>query len=342
VKKLLLALPVFLLAVAAISAACGGDDTTGAPQTGQITTQKGLLVAAIGANSSARNGDTTGGTTTDLNAAAPAPAAVDSQTAAKLAMSGQAGNSVAGARPADVAGAPALQADGSGITVQGYGSATANADSAIVEFYFSRGAIGKPVPLPYSDGSSGSGTVAPDQPVTPPAPGTVTPITEADLQPVIDAITGQGVARSDIQFVNQSYYDAYNASATLRVTVKNVSSVDGVVQAATSAASGLSDISMNGSNVSYTVSDCTALEKEATKAAVDDARSRGAIFAEALGVGLGNITGASDYSYTPYGGTPCSGGFYGPYPMYGGVAYTPGQPSQVQVFANISVTFAIS
>jgi uncharacterized protein YggE len=103
----------------------------------------------------------------------------------------------------------------------------------------------------------------------------------------------------------------------------------------------LGDIQLSSTNVSYTVSDCTALEKEAMKAAVEDARERGAAFAETLGVGLGNVTGAAHYSYSPYGGSACGTGIVGPYPL-GGAPYIESQSRVVQVFANISVTFAIS
>jgi hypothetical protein len=62
--------------------------------------------------------------------------------------------------------------------------------------------------------------------------------------------------------------------------------------------------------------------------------------AEVLGVGLGGVTGASNYSYAPYGGTPCGSSTYGPYPL-GGVAYAEGGTRTVEVFAQISVTYAI-
>jgi hypothetical protein len=42
----------------------------------------------------------------------------------------------------------------------------------------------------------------------------------------------------------------------------------------------------------------------------------------------------------PFGGTACSGCYVGPYPV-GGVTYTEGQPSQVQVYGTVSVTYAI-
>ncbi len=313
-----------IIALIAVAAACGGDDGGGASS--EIQVQKGLSVAAI-------SGQGAGGGQT--SAAVNAPSVIG-DVVQEAASSGRGGSMASDM----YAPAPQMQAGGNGITVQGYGSATVNADSALIELYFGSGGGIKPMPYPMeeSDSAGGSG-VAPVPPITP-VTQEAKPITEADLQPVIDAIVGAGVARSDIQLVSQPYYDPYFSSATLRVTVKNMDKVDGVMQAAKSAAAGLSDIYLQNVNVSYTVSDCTALEKAAMKAAVEDAAARAGAFAEALGAGLGPVTGAANYSYAPFGGTPCNSQYMGPYPM-GGVAYEAGQPSQVQVVSTVSVTYAI-
>lgn len=315
---------IVAVAVLVIGAGDGDDGAQAA-----IRTQSGLAVALASQNV---GGD--GAESASDQAALPA--------------SGQYGADIdvsASARSVDVKGgygyapAPLLQEGGGGITVQGYGSATATADSAVVEFYFSSSAYMEPdKPYPYPVPESGSdGT----EPSIPPTPGEATPITEDTLKPVIDALKSAGVAADDIEFIGQQYPDPYYSSATLRAKVGDTGSLDGVVQAGQDAAAGLENVMLNSSSVSYTVSDCSALEKAAMVAAVEDANQRGADFAEALGVGLGEITGASNYSYSPYGGSVCGGGFYGePYPM-GGMPYYEGQASEVQVFANISVTFAI-
>ena len=219
-------------------------------------------------------------------------------------------------------------------SLQGYGSATAGADAAIVEFYFSSNG-------PVADTSSGraepgfAGGAEPAAPV--PEQQEIAPITEADLQPVIDAIVASGVSRDDIEFIGQPYFDKYSASASLRATVDDVSAVDAAVKAASGVA--LGDIQFSGNNVMYTVSDCAALEKAAMVEAVADAGERGAVFAEALGVGLGGVIGAANYSYSAYGENTCGGAFGGPYPLYDTAGGSGG--GQVQVFANISVTYAL-
>lgn len=314
---------------AALVACGGGGDDDGDGELSGIRTQKGLAVAALAEGLAAAE-------ESDMASGVPASAPVAQRGSTGTSGFTQGSLDTGISKDAGLFGsAPLLQQGADGLTVQGFGSATANADSAIVEFYYSRNG-------PVADTSSGraepgSGGVA--EPALAPDQQQVQQITEAELQPVIDAIVGAGVPREEIQFVGQPYFDQYYSSATLRVTVSNVDSVDAVVQAASNASAALAGIFANGTNVSYTVNDCAALEEAAMKAAVEDARERAAVFARALGVGVGAVTGASNYSY--FGGTPCDPGFYpGPYPL-GGITYAQGQPREVQVIANIGVTYAM-
>jgi len=238
---------------------------------------------------------------------------------------------VAGRPGGDVASGDAsvvAQQGSFGITVSGYGLASADADAAVLEFYFNSNKY--PLPVPGQEFSTPS---APD----------FTPITEEALAPVIDAIVTAGVSRDAIELVNvysDPYSFMYSSFGTLRVTLHSLDSIGVVRDAAQSAASGLSGIYLGVSNVLYTVDDCSALEQEALAAAVADANERAAAFAQALGVGLGEIIGAANWSYDggPYDSGSACGGYGGPYPETG---YFEGQPSTVSVDANISVTYAI-
>ncbi len=333
------------IAAAAVFAACGSSDaSTSGNQTSQIKTQHGLDVAALAANFTRSSSSTT---STTANSAS-LPASQTGQNGVNISGGSAAADisKSAGGTSSLVAGAPqAATSSSTGITVQGYGMATADADSAIVQFYFSSyNNIVPPVPgpLPGANGSSGS---APSDVKPTTAIGTASPITQADLQPVIDALTNAGVAAADIQFSGQGYYDTNSASATLTATIKTIGIVDSAVKAAQSAAANLSNITLQSTNVSYTLQDCKSLESAAMKAAVGDAGERAGLLADALSVKLGNLTGASDYSYSP-AGVPCNSNFYGPYPMPYGVAYdsikTGGSSSNsVQVVAQISVTYAM-
>lgn len=313
-------------------AACGGDGDGGGEA--RIRTNKGLAVAARSAGLQAG----TGGESEDDAAAADQGGA-----AGAPATSGGAAYDRGGMIAPDVYPYPFQTTQGSlsGITVQGYGSASVEADGAVLEFYFSGTSGGGVEPSTRSDSSSGSSgdadTGAPDIDLS----GSAEPITEADLQPVVDAIAGAGVPRDNIEVVVQpSYGDIYySGSATVRATVEGTGALNEIVDAATSA-SIPANISFSGTGVSYTVSDCPALETAAMGAAVADARERGASFASSLGVDLGDVVGASSYSYSAYG-SPCDGAtFGGPYPL-SGVAYAETQASEVNLLATVTVTFAM-
>ena len=274
--RVIAAAVVVLIALAALAVACGGDGD--GKETG-IRTRQGLGVAAlaagadIGAEAGAQDG-----------AGAPAPGAPSADTGVSKGGGGYAAPDIFPYSP--------LQQSQDGITVQGYGSAAITADAAILEFYFGGKSTGvEPAQRDSSEpGSSGGGTSAE------PAPQLAVQaqqITEADLKPVVDAIIAAGVPAADVEVIVTPYYGdpSYGGSATVRATLSNVDAVDAVVKAATTA-SIPANISFSGTNVSYTVSDCAALEQAAMEAAVKDARDRATNFAGVLGVGLGDVAGS--------------------------------------------------
>jgi uncharacterized protein YggE len=313
-----------LVALAALFAACGGDSgpngTSGpAPQANNIRVSKGLTVANISSQQqSSQNGNASA-----EGALAPgaAPAADVSGSYLPATGYGPGGGEAINAQQAT------NTTDNTGITVQGYGSATADADSAIVEFSFGNSSC---CATPYPG-------IAPD---VKPTVSAGTEITRESLQPVIDALIAAGVADSNIELLNQNYYDAYSSYGTLRATVNSIGSVDSAVEAAQSAAAGLNGIYLQNTNVSYTLSDCSALEKAAVQAAVEDAGDRAAVLADVLNVTLGPVAGASDYSYYQYG-TGCGNDYYSPYPIAYSLWRAGGTgEGTVQVVSNISVTYS--
>ena len=330
-SRVIAAVVLVLIAVAALAVACGGGNGDG--EEAGIRTRQGLAVAALaaGANRAAETADQAG-------QGSPVPGAPSLDTG----VSKGGGGLVA----PDFYPYPTLQQSQDGITVQGFGSANIKADSAILEFYFGGKATGvepaqRDSSVPGSSGSSSAGGGTSAEPA-PELAVQAQQITEADLKPVVDAIVAAGVPAADVEVIVTPYYGdpSYGGSATVRATVSNVDSVGAVVQAATKAGAALTDISMQGTNVSYTVSDCAALEKAAMEAAVKDARDRATNFAGVLGVGLGDVAGASNYSSSLYGGSPCDSNFTGPYPM-GGIAYAEGQAPDVQLMATVTITFNI-
>jgi uncharacterized protein YggE len=319
-----------LLVIALPAAACGDDDEAGGQAA--IRMNSGLAVAAAGAaHDPMRASD---GLAPEGEDAAADP-----------------GSGMVIGREFGLGFWAPFQQSQAGITVQGYGSATADPDSAVLELFFSSERGGVPIPFPGGEGAAPGATGGAEPgtrdiavPAAPPGQGgafqeQVEPITEATLQPVIDALVAAGVPRDGIQLVN-SYYDIYYASATLRAALPSVDAVDAAVQAAQNAAAGITGATLTGTNVAYTVNDCAALERAAMEAAAGDAQTRAGVLAEVLGVGLGGIAGASHYSYAPHGGSPCESGAGGVFPL-GGAPYFENQPRQVELFANITVTYGI-
>jgi len=339
-----------VLAATALFVACnGGDgddnggDTTGTLDPSSIRTEKGLAVAvagqALGANFGLESADgAIGGDSGDGSgiSAPGVPVAIPAPTGVPQGLSDQ---SRLGVDIAPYPFAPALQEAAAGLTVQGYGSATAAADEAVIEMWFYRDAYSfgtpRPEPIPLDTGSSGGSDGDIDF-FEEPEP--VDPITEAELAQVIAALESYG---ADVEFVDESYgyRDPYYASATLSATMSNLGSLDDAVQAAADAADGLADINNSGSSTYFNLSDCSALERAAMAAAVEDAEERADVLADVLGVGRGAVVGASNYSYSPYGNGSCSSSSYYGYDLAADGS-TPGA-TDVQVFSNVGVTYAI-
>src|SRR3990172_6608732 len=137
--RLISASAIAIAARGLLAAACGGDGDQAA-----IRTSKGLAVAAAGAAAGA-GGD-------DLALTRGGAEQVSGSGVSGLVQTG-------GGEGGDVAYAPTLlqQQGPSGITVQGFGAATADGDSAVVEFYFGTNVYAPvPEPLPYVPGAGES------------------------------------------------------------------------------------------------------------------------------------------------------------------------------------------
>ena len=246
--------------------------------------------------------------------------------------------------------APMEQAGPLGIVVQGYGRATAPADTARVGFVVGKSGDVYPMPLEepavIPEGSGAEGGVGVE--TAPSKPDMISqsePITEAELQPLVDAIKAQGVSDSDIEVTiyPSSYYGPYGTpTARVTVTLNDVSKVGSVVDAGNQALADSGTVWIQNVGVTYSMNDCDALLAEARVAAVEDARDNGAGLAEALGVGLGGIQGATEYNWDPYGYSGCQSQSDGPiYYEYEGPTYDPSVPAEVQIISNVTISFAM-
>jgi uncharacterized protein YggE len=254
--------------------------------------------------------------------------------------------------PATDASLAALEQVGAmGIIAQGFGRATAPADTARIQFVVSKsgGIYAEPLPakpLATPEGNVEGEAVTATPPEIYPYPSPTPPaVTEAELQPLVDAIKAQGVSDSDIQVTvyPSSYNGPYGAStARVAVTLRDPKRAGELIDAGNQAVAESGTLYIQNVGVIYDVNSCDTLLKEARKAAVEDARANGAGLAEALGVGLGAIQGASEYSYDPNGYSSCQPQSQMPYYQYEGPSFDPAQPAEVQILSNVTISFAMS
>lgn len=117
------------------------------------------------------------------------------------------------------------------------------------------------------------------------------------MRRVLAALSAAGVAKEDIRTqdisVSQSYsndgrVDGYSAHNSVSVTIRNLDKAGAVLDAASNA--GANDIY----GPTLTRSDEDELQAKALRAAVDDARTKARVLADAAGVQLGTVTAISE------------------------------------------------
>jgi uncharacterized protein YggE len=166
----------------------------------------------------------------------------------------------------------------------------------------------------------------------------------AQAQAVIDALVGFGIAERDIStssfsiFPRQNYDNegnlqeiVYVVDNMVQVTVRDLDSIGEILDAAVSAGAN----SING--IQFTVEDSSAAYETALAAAVENARSRAEVLAEAAGVELGAVQTISSY----VGG--------GPIPVYqdfrvemaAAESSVPISPGQTELSVEVSVVYEI-
>jgi uncharacterized protein len=162
---------------------------------------------------------------------------------------------------------------------------------------------------------------------------------------VLKALRSAGIAENDMQTGNFSINfqppepgsaekpapperpGAYQVNNSVSVTVRDVSKVGDVIDAA--AAAGSNDIS----GISFDLTDTTALASQARAKAMDDASVRARDLARLAGVTLGEVMSVRE-----------AAGFPGPRPMASAAslgASTPVLPGQVSYTTQVEVVYAI-
>jgi uncharacterized protein YggE len=157
------------------------------------------------------------------------------------------------------------------------------------------------------------------------------------MRRVIAAVKAAGVDKSDIKtqdvsvsanYADEGRIDGYSARNSVLVTIRNLSKAGPILDAASNA----------GANEVYgpmlSRSDEDELQAKALRGAVEDARKKAEVLADAAGVQLGRVTALTEGS---------SGG---PQPYYDGAVRlaksdAPIEPGTQDTQATVTVTFAI-
>jgi uncharacterized protein YggE len=152
------------------------------------------------------------------------------------------------------------------------------------------------------------------------------------MRRVLAALFAAGVAKGDVQTqdvsVSKSYPDnGYSADNSVSVTIRELAKAGAILDAASNA--GANDV--YGPTLSR--SDEAGQQAKALRAAVDNARAKARILAEAAGVQLGPVTAIDEHGNGP---EP-----YYPVALAQRSADAPIEPGRQQVQATVRVTFAI-
>jgi uncharacterized protein len=156
------------------------------------------------------------------------------------------------------------------------------------------------------------------------------------MRRVLAALFAAGVAKQDVQTqdvsLSQAYSsdgrpNGYSAHNSVSVTIRVLAKVGAILDAASNA--GANDV--YGPTLSR--SDEAGQQSKALRAAVDDARAKARVLAEAAGVQLGPVTAITENGNAP---EP-----YYPVALAQRSADAPIEPGRQQVQATVRVTFAI-
>ena len=234
----------------------------------------------------------------------------------------------AGAEPAGDAVTLLQQGVTTGITGQGFGSATIAADAATINVSIERFFEGEPFEEPFRDGFPES-----------------EPFTEEDLQPIVDAFIEEGVSENDIEVVispaGGGKFGPGTAQVRARVTDPE-GKLEPLVEAAREAADTVEGVSFFDVSVFYAVDDCGPLEQAALEAAIEDAEERAQLLASALDKRLGDLVFATESVFSQFGPSPCDPSAVGfdELEFFGGEPFDPSQSAEVQVASTVNLTFA--
>jgi uncharacterized protein YggE len=245
---------------------------------------------------------------------------------------------------------PPVSEDQQALMVLGQGEASAPADAAEVEFSFTNYdpyAVPEEGLLLFNDTSAGATGDSSRQAQAIPEDSRT--LTEAQLQPIVDALVAAGISSDSIEVSivpgNPDVYPYTTDRGSVSFSVSNPSreQVNRAVDAVNEAIADSEEIFLQNLSVQYSLSDCTTLEQEVYQDAIQDARNRATAIATAMGVELAEVPSVAESPFnffSPACGSTDQSAFYNPF-GFGASYYDPEAPAEVQVRRDVFVTFPI-
>ena len=234
------------------------------------------------------------------------------------------GGSLIGVTGADPSNATNASASLPGITVIGYGDATAKPEEVLIRLTIGQGDFGVI-----------SGSDIPRLEL----------IDQAEMQPVIEALKGQGVDEGQIS-VNTAVNSPYGfGGGAAQVTFRwgKPDDLKSIFDVAEDTVRQETDHGLQNVEALFTLKECEPLEQQASSAALEDARRRADRLAQQAGLKLGAITSISEVS--------SAGSLYGGPSGCGALEELPSfefptssgnnSASEVEVDVSLQVTFAL-
>jgi uncharacterized protein YggE len=243
-----------------------------------------------------------------------------------------------------IIGVPALAAQSvpappDGITVTGYGQASAPADSSTIQITIASEMYGPPMA---------------------PEPGATPGAAEMEsAQPVVDALVEAGVPEADIEvvvppFLGNAFGTPFGpATALITISATNLGAeeIRAIISAATIGAAD-AGVMVGGINTMHTLNDCSQLMQDARQSAYEDAERKAGIQADIIGVSLGDVVASRDNQFGPsLNADPLMGyatdgsctyaGTWNMYGPYGPMPYDLAGEPEVVVYATLDVTFGM-
>ncbi|NES97195.1 MAG: SIMPL domain-containing protein [Desertifilum sp. SIO1I2] len=170
------------------------------------------------------------------------------------------------------------------------------------------------------------------------------PSPEEFLQPVISALTESGVSRNQIQI---QAVQIENPRVQVTVTRPTRESLQALIERVNQSLRQSEALFLQSIGAEYGINNCQFLERQARRAALNDAQTRARNLAADLGVNQGEVLRVTEY---PLAGSPASGACgskigvstspFGP-ASDNLPPYNPAAPTEVQLRSQVSITYTI-